>query len=97
MVVRDFDIERIAIGKSEADTPLIVDADRMLSGTITFQRLESIRWRQAQVLDSGRSVQLPQPHCRTTQNIRRQPARRAGSEETFRFGVGERPDHCGSQ
>jgi hypothetical protein len=50
MVVSDLNIVRVAISPSEADTPLVVDADAVLTGSISPEPLKAIAWRDAQVL-----------------------------------------------
>jgi hypothetical protein len=51
MIIDDFDIHWT--GRSfrppEADPPLIVDADRKLSGAIAFERFESVTWQSRQI------------------------------------------------
>lgn len=42
MIIGDLDIERIAVAKPEADSPLVVDSDTPLPGAIAAQRLEAI-------------------------------------------------------
>jgi hypothetical protein len=39
VVVDDFDLVGIAVSPNEADTPLIIDADRMLTVAFLFQCL----------------------------------------------------------
>jgi hypothetical protein len=63
VVVDDFDIGRTLLGPYEADAPLVIDADRMLSAAVTRQGVESVRRRRAQVIETARvmkHVQLPQ-------------------------------------
>lgn len=47
VVVNEFDLVRVAVQPSKADAPLIVDANTMLSGAITFELLEAIARRRA--------------------------------------------------
>src|ERR1700686_138133 len=73
VIVRDFDIEGISVIPPEADAPLIVDADRVLPGTVCFERLEAVgRWnpKVAKALCIVQQAQFPQ---RTALNFRRQP------------------------
>jgi hypothetical protein len=42
MVVHDFNVLGIAIHPNEADSPLIVDSNTMLSASLTPQRFERI-------------------------------------------------------
>ncbi len=45
MIVNELDLIDIPSLPPEADPPLIVDADTVLSLTITLESLETIRWR----------------------------------------------------
>lgn len=45
MIITDFDVVRIAIDKSEADAPLVVDGDGMLSLPVGFQCVQAIAGR----------------------------------------------------
>jgi hypothetical protein len=49
MVIGDLDVEGVASLPAEAYTPLLVDADAMLSGAITAQRLQTVGRRYAEV------------------------------------------------
>ena len=93
MVIGNLDIECVAVGKAKAEAPLIVDPDRMPAGAVACERFEPVRRRQAQILDAGRRIQLPQPHCGAPQDIARQPSRFAGGEEPLGFGIGKRSNH----
>jgi hypothetical protein len=87
MIIRDLDIEGVAVGKSEADTPLIVDPNRMLARSIAFECFETIRRRQAQVRDADCGVQLLQSHACPPQNIARQSPSLASVEEPLGFSI----------
>ncbi len=45
MIVNNLDIPNVTIRPPEANAPLSVDADRVLSFAITFQRLKTITRR----------------------------------------------------
>jgi hypothetical protein len=51
MVVHDLDVKRIAVLPSEADAPLIIDANTVLSSALPAQLLESVPWRDAQIIE----------------------------------------------
>jgi hypothetical protein len=42
MVVDDLDVVRLSVTPYEANPTLVVDSNRMLTGTITLQRLEAV-------------------------------------------------------
>ena len=56
MVVDDFDLVRMAVSPYEAGQPLVVDADRMLPGTIPFEAPRA-DWQAARAARRG-----SQPH-----------------------------------
>jgi hypothetical protein len=60
MIVRDLDIVGVALGPSEADTPLIVDSNAHLPCAVSFQSLEPITGRVAQILNRGCGIKLPE-------------------------------------
>ncbi len=50
MVIHNFDIMSISITPDEADSPLVIDPDAMLSLSISFQRLKAVsRWDEQEV------------------------------------------------
>jgi hypothetical protein len=60
MVVNDFDIGRSSFLPNKANSPLIIDTDRMLACPITPQRLEPVSWRYAKILQDTRIIEDPQ-------------------------------------
>ena len=56
-MVGNLNVRRPCIGPNEADPELIVDADAVLSRSITYQRFEAITRRRFQVLRHGRGLQ----------------------------------------
>jgi hypothetical protein len=55
VVIHEFGFPRLALPPFEANSPSIVDANAVLSGSIAFQSLKTITGRHAQILKS---------HCR---------------------------------
>jgi hypothetical protein len=96
VVVADLDVVRIAVLEPKADTPLVVDRDRELAGSISPERMQPVSGRHPEELDLlGRidRSQLAQcPPC----DIRGNSARRAGHVELLGLFVRERLDHKGS-
>jgi hypothetical protein len=45
---------------SKTEPPLIVDADAVLTGPITFQCLEPVAWRHPQIIQPSRDFKLPE-------------------------------------
>jgi hypothetical protein len=79
--------------KAETHTPLVVDANAPLPGTVATQGFEPVRWRHAQVVHYGGSVQLRESHQRTPKNVRRQAAGLARQEQAFGLRVCEVFNH----
>ena len=96
MVVNDLHLLWASARPSEADAPLGVDPDAVLTGPITFQRLEPV---------AGRSPQIVQDSCGThlAKLAQRRPSyARIDGRDTLttpqKFGVftPERSDHATS-
>jgi len=51
MIIYNFDVERIPASPNEAQPPLIVDANAVLSGPIAGQCLQVIGWRLPEILE----------------------------------------------
>jgi len=58
MVVADFDIVCPAVLEQEADSPLIVDGNRMLAFAITPKGMQPVARWNPEVAESRRSVNL---------------------------------------
>ena len=57
MVVDDFDVVGVPAGPTETDTPLVIDADAVLSSAIASQLFEAVRGWNAKVDETGRGVE----------------------------------------
>ena len=58
MIINDFNILRSRSGPAEADAPLIVDTNAVLTLSIAIQSLKSVAGRRAQELERCRSLEL---------------------------------------
>src|SRR5262245_13197967 len=66
VVVDDFDLVRMSSSPDEANPPLVIDADRMLSASVFAQRFEPVARRHTKVIECPRIVdqtKLSQRHC----------------------------------
>jgi hypothetical protein len=54
MVIYDFDIKSFTVTELKADSPLIVDSDRVLTFSVTFQFFQAIGGGESQII-KGRS------------------------------------------
>jgi hypothetical protein len=93
MVVRDFDIFGTSFGPPEADSPLIVDADRVLTASVTLQRLKTIAGRNAQLGQTRYSVDLAELPQGGVLDIGRQAAALFATPDDLGFPFPETPDH----
>ena len=59
MVVNDLNPFWTSVAPPEADTPLIIDSDTVLSCSITAQMLEPVARRNPKILETTRDVNLP--------------------------------------
>ena len=60
MVVNDLNPFWTSVAPPEADTPLIIDSDTVLSCSITAQMLEPVARRNPEVFQTTRSINLAQ-------------------------------------
>jgi hypothetical protein len=58
VVIHDFDICGPARGPNKADAKLIVDANAVLASAITGQGFQAIPWRNPQIVQSFRPLEL---------------------------------------
>ena len=92
MVVDDLDLEGVAAAPDEADAPLAIDSDAVLSRPISLQLLESIGRRDPQVFDSLGSVEHPQLPEGDPLNVRPEALHALALEEAFSISVREALD-----
>jgi hypothetical protein len=93
VVVHDLNVVRIAAVPPEADPPLIVDPDAVLTCAITAQPFQAVPRRHAKIVQPRRSIkhpELPQGHLL---HPRSEPANRPTVEELLGFPVSEALDH----
>jgi len=57
VIVDDLDFEGLRLPPDEADPPLVVDSDAVLSAPPSFQGLQTISGWDSEVLEGSRSVQ----------------------------------------
>ena len=92
MIVRNLDVERIAIDPVKADPPLLVDPDAVLPLAITAKLFEPIAWvgQIAQFFGAPKKSQLAE--CRTL-DILRKPRRSDAIEDAFGVGISKAANH----
>lgn len=94
MVIRQFNIKRIAICKPETDAPLIIDRDRKLPFPIPCQFVKPVAWGYLQIIEAGCQVNVLElahgPSC----NFRRKSPRLSGDVQIPSVTVSEGLDHA---
>ena len=93
MIINDFDLLGSAIAPDKANSPLVVDADAVLTGPASFQRLEAITWRWRQICQLFRLMDQPQLALRHALNVRAQAPRETSMEQGLGIATGEGADH----
>jgi hypothetical protein len=61
MVVGNLNVVGIAFNEVEADAPLVVYCDRVLSPSVAFQSVQAIAGRNAQIIQITSQVKVFQP------------------------------------
>lgn len=93
MVIDDLNVIGIAAFPDEADAPLLVDPDAVLSFAVMMQRLQVVGRRDAQGLKEARGIQHHELDRRCSLNGLRQLAGKAPKEEFLGLFAFERLDH----
>ena len=60
MIIYDFDVFRESIRPMKTDSPLIIDANAVLTGTAAFERLKAIAGWNPQILKTTGDFDLPE-------------------------------------
>jgi len=94
MVIGDLHIVRMALAPHEANAELIVDANAVLSLSVSLQSFQAISRQDGQVRQTPRTVyheQLSQSCSAQTEG--RFPSALAGLPKSLRLGICEALDH----
>lgn len=93
MVIANLDVIGIAVNKAETDPPLIVDGDRVLTLSISFERVEPVARWYLQIVQPRGQIHILQlassPFC----DVSRKPLGLTSSVEFFGPSIRERLDH----
>lgn len=93
MVINQFDVEGITVSPNEANSPLIVDSNAVLSRTIAIQGFKAAAGRNGQRFEPGGSVDLKDFSECNPLHIRAKPLYRAPLEDRFGMTIVKPPDH----
>jgi hypothetical protein len=93
VVVSDLDVGRSGSSPPEADPPLVVDPDAVLTGPISTESLEPIPRRHPQIVEGLRSIDDQQLPIRHPLQIRAESPHALTPPDPFRVRIRERLDH----
>src|SRR5262245_29561100 len=93
MIVDDLDFVRIVLAPDEANPPLLIDADRILTFPVSFESFQPIGWRHTQVFEPLRVVEKTQLSKRRVLNVRRQLATAMAGPNDRRLVAAKADDH----
>ena len=96
MIICHHNVVRIAIFKPKANSPLIVDGNRILASPVSFQFMEPIARRDLQVSQVRSEIKIFQLSQRPLPDSRREPLRPATLVQLLRTLVGKGLDHARS-
>jgi len=93
MVVDNLHVVCVPDAPAEADAPLIVDTNAVLTCPGASEFLETIARRDSEVCQPFRCVQDQEPAERSTLNLARKPSDRLATKESLGVTVAEALDH----
>jgi hypothetical protein len=96
VVVNDLHLLRSGVRPHEADTPLLVDPDAVLTGPVTLERFEPITWWDAVVVKNLRGSHLTNLAKRDSMDPRIDRAHSLTTPQPFGVLAPERSDHTTS-
>ena len=94
MVVSDVDVVRIAFSPAEADAPLGVDPDAVLTRAVASKLLQSISRRKPQVCKALGSIEVEELAKSNPLNFGCKPPNGLPLKQPFRLAVREAPNHA---
>lgn len=93
MIILDDDVMGILIHPAEADAPLLIDTDTVFSLAVSFECFETVRRRDAEIVEVDRLVDHGELVQSTLLNLSRQLSRFQKSPKPFRLLVAKTFDH----
>jgi len=92
MVIHNLNILSAPIRPPEAHAELIINAYAVLAGPLTSQGLQSVAWRDTEVFQSPRDLELPKLSARCGGDVSK-PFDPLAFRDSFCVGTFERMDH----
>src|SRR5450759_1956447 len=93
VVIRHFNIMRMARFKAKTDAPLVIDSDAPLAFAVACQFFQPVRWRNPQVVQAGSGNKQPKLVERPLRDAWRQAFDHKSCEERSSCLVFEAQDH----
>jgi len=93
VVVDDLDVMRVSRPPSKTDSPLPIDTYAVLSSAITFQLFESVRRRNAKVVERRRRIQHAELSEGNTLHVRAQLLDRLPMEKALCISIPKALNH----
>jgi hypothetical protein len=81
MIVGDFDVPCCAVVPHKAEPPLIVDADTVLTLTISAQNFQTVARRRAEIVELTRGIQRQKLRADPALKLGRKPAHRIARKD----------------
>lgn len=93
MVIDDLDVPGFAVSPDEADAPLLVDPNAVLSLPVIAQSFQAIAGRRPQIVESLRRIDCDKLRARSPLDLRWQITDGVAGEDRRGAFVGEALDH----
>src|SRR3974390_2567104 len=93
VVIHDFNFPCSSVVPPEAEPPLIVNADTILTASVAVQSFETIAWRNPKIINFLCRVDGKKFGSRTALDLIRNVSSRVASKKCGRTFVGEAPYH----
>ncbi|OFV91465.1 MAG: hypothetical protein A3G76_15545 [Acidobacteria bacterium RIFCSPLOWO2_12_FULL_65_11] len=93
MIVHDLNLVRAALRPAETDPPLIVEANAVLTSTVPTESLQPVPWRDSEILEPSRRIELSQLPKRNTLEVWTELPDGLAGEQPLGIPVAEAPNH----
>ena len=94
MVIHDLDVLCVPIAPYEAEPPLVIDSNAVLAFAVALQGLQSVRGREAEIIQAESCIDGVKLHKRTLLNVTRKFPSELTPEDFFCLGITKRPNHA---
>jgi hypothetical protein len=93
VIVDDPYVVRVGSDPAEADAPLIVDADTVLTDPVPRELLKAIRGRDTKVEEAGRGIEHDQLAKGNSLQVRWHPTNSLPFEQALSVAISKAADH----